>query len=147
MLIVVNFCTGWSLFYILKKRDINIWYQLISLSIYLIVSRCFPSLTGIYFDWIWCVQRTMVLRLAILRNAGPERSLSLGFQRWVHTIFQPAPPLQSSLDHLHTTSPLMVLPEAEIDCHNPNFSSIHGSMELMAVPKRKARILWIYFKH
>lgn len=78
----------------------------------------------------------MVFSSGILRNAGPGRSFSLGFQRWVHTMFQPAP-LQSSLDHLHTTCSPMVLPEAEIDYHNPNFSSIHGSMELMAVPKRK----------
>ncbi|KAL3501448.1 hypothetical protein ACH5RR_035897 [Cinchona calisaya] len=63
---------------------------------------------------------------------------SLAFRRWAHTISQPAPFL-SAIDSFTTASPPLVLPESDNNSgfQFPSFSFIEGSMELMAVPKKK----------
>ncbi|CAI9096557.1 OLC1v1032736C1 [Oldenlandia corymbosa var. corymbosa] len=82
----------------------------------------------------------MASRVAMLRNAAA--SGSFGLRRWAHTMAQPSP-LQSSMDGCSSATPPLVLPESEtnydnyIGFHLPSFSLIQGSMELMAVPKKK----------
>ncbi|KAL0447030.1 UNVERIFIED_CONTAM: hypothetical protein Slati_1830900 [Sesamum latifolium] len=84
----------------------------------------------------------MALRAAILRSAGGKPGCALGaIRRWVHSTTQPAP-LQAAISNpINTTLPPLVLPENEnnynIGVEIPTFSPFFGSMELMAVPKKK----------
>ncbi|XP_004504786.1 uncharacterized protein [Cicer arietinum] len=74
----------------------------------------------------------MTTRIAILRDTGRKLGCVLGFNRWIHSMPQ-SPPLARSIDlGIGTRSFQPVLPEFS----SPNFS-FGGSMELMAVPKRK----------
>ncbi|XP_051145601.1 uncharacterized protein LOC127261335 [Andrographis paniculata] len=82
----------------------------------------------------------MAWRMAMLRSA---REGALGVRRWGHTAAQPAP-LQAAIDapiNNTTTLPPLVLPEDGNDCRIglefPNLPFVGGSMELMAVPKKK----------
>ena len=70
------------------------------------------------------------MRIAILSGTGRKLSGILGFNRWIHSVPQP-PPLSGSID-LGLKSLQPVLPGFT----SPGFS-FDGSMELMAVPKRK----------
>ncbi|XP_047180867.1 uncharacterized protein LOC124847422 [Vigna umbellata] len=74
----------------------------------------------------------MAARLAIVRGTGGKGKLGsvLGFNRLIQTVPQ-CPPLSGSID-FGVQSPQPVLPEFS----SPSFS-FGGSMELMAVPKRK----------
>lgn len=76
----------------------------------------------------------MALRIAILRDTGRKLGGVLGSNRVFHSVPQ-SPPLSGSTDH-GIQSVLPVLPEFS----SPNFS-FGGSMELMAVPKRKVKYL------
>ncbi|GAU43522.1 hypothetical protein TSUD_245500 [Trifolium subterraneum] len=70
------------------------------------------------------------MRVAILRDARRKLGSVLGFNRSIHSVPQ-SPPLAGSIDHgVQSVQP--VLPEFS----SPSFS-FGGSMELMAVPKRK----------
>ncbi|CAJ2652496.1 uncharacterized protein LOC123881808 [Trifolium pratense] len=72
----------------------------------------------------------MTMRVAILRDARRNLGSILGFNRLIHSVPQ-SPPLAGSIDHgIQSVQP--VLPEFS----SPSFS-FGGSMELMAVPKRK----------
>ncbi|AES59745.2 putative ribosomal protein L32p [Medicago truncatula] len=72
----------------------------------------------------------MTMRIAILRDTRRKLGGALGFNRLIHSVPQ-SPPLAGSIDHgIQSLKP--VLPEF---C-SPTFS-FGGSMELMAVPKRK----------
>ena len=72
----------------------------------------------------------MAARLEVVRGTGRRLSSVLGFNRLIHCVPQ-SPPLAGSID-LGVPSVQPVLPE----CSSPSFS-YGGSMELMAVPKRK----------
>jgi len=74
----------------------------------------------------------MAARLAIVRGTGGKGKLGsvLGFHRSIQSVPQ-SPALSGSID-FGVQSPQPVLPEFS----SPSFSS-GGSMELMAVPKRK----------
>jgi len=74
----------------------------------------------------------MAARLAIVRGSVGKGKLGsvLGFNRLIQTVPQ-SPPLSGSID-FGVQSPQPVLPEFS----SPSFS-FGGSMELMAVPKRK----------
>ncbi|KAI7996367.1 TORTIFOLIA1-like protein 3 [Camellia lanceoleosa] len=90
---------------------------------------------------------TMALRMATLKSAGEKMGCAFGLRRWTHSIAQP-PPLDTPMSHTTVSSPL-VLPEHDHDSINnnnnnnnvgfefPSFCFGGGSMELMAVPKRK----------
>ncbi|KAG8383073.1 hypothetical protein BUALT_Bualt05G0146700 [Buddleja alternifolia] len=80
----------------------------------------------------------MIFRAAMLRSAGGK--LDGGIRRWVHAAAQPAP-LQTS-NPINTTLPPLILPENQIDDGDLNFFG--GSMELMAVPKRKVSCLFLF---
>jgi len=72
--------------------------------------------------------------IAILRDTRRKLGGALGFNRLIHSVPQ-SPPLAGSIDHgIQSLKP--VLPEFS----SPTFS-FGGSMELMAVPKRKVRYL------
>ncbi|WJX63568.1 hypothetical protein P8452_48437 [Trifolium repens] len=72
----------------------------------------------------------MTMRIAILWDARRKLGSVLGFNRLIHSVPQ-SPPLAGSIDHgIQSVQP--VLPEFS----SPSFS-FGGSMELMAVPKRK----------
>ncbi|KAK8659290.1 hypothetical protein V6N13_029496 [Hibiscus sabdariffa] len=87
----------------------------------------------------------MASRVAMLKlSAAAEYGSVLGLRRWVHASALP-PPLDASISHSPPSQPL-VLPESDqIPDSNSNnifgfgFPSFPfgGSMELMAVPKRK----------
>ncbi|KAJ1405237.1 Zinc-binding ribosomal protein [Sesbania bispinosa] len=72
----------------------------------------------------------MAARFTILKGTGGKMGSLLGFSRWIHSVPQ-SPPLAGSID-LGVRSLQPVLPEFS----SPSFS-FGGSMELMAVPKRK----------
>ncbi|RDX74373.1 hypothetical protein CR513_45893, partial [Mucuna pruriens] len=72
----------------------------------------------------------MAARLVTVRGTRGKLGSVLGFNRWIHSVPQP-PPLAGSID-VGVWSPQPVLPEFS----SPSFS-FGGSMELMAVPKRK----------
>ncbi|XP_028752525.1 uncharacterized protein LOC114712209 [Neltuma alba] len=72
----------------------------------------------------------MAMRLAMLKNTGGKIGNMLGIKRWTHSNPQP-PPLSGIINH-GVSSPQCVLPELSF----PSFS-FNGSMELMAVPKKK----------
>ncbi|KAL3511100.1 hypothetical protein ACH5RR_030501 [Cinchona calisaya] len=83
----------------------------------------------------------MALRLGMLRNAAANGSS--GLRRWAHTMVQPAT-FSGAMDGFATASPPLVLPESESTTGDKNvgfqfrgFSFSDGSMELMAVPKKK----------
>ncbi|KAK2430253.1 Ribosomal L32p protein family [Trifolium repens] len=70
------------------------------------------------------------MRIAILRDARRKMGSVFGFNRLIHSVPQ-SPPLAGSIDHgIQSVQP--ILPEFS----SPSFS-FGGSMELMAVPKRK----------
>ncbi|KAK2376415.1 Ribosomal L32p protein family [Trifolium repens] len=72
----------------------------------------------------------MTMRIAILWDARRKLGSVLGFNRLIHSVPQ-SPPLAGSIDHgIQSVQP--VLPEFS----SPSFS-FGGSVELMAVPKRK----------
>lgn len=74
------------------------------------------------------------MRIAILRDTGRKLGGVLGFNRGFHSVPQ-SPPLSGCIDHgIQSVQP--VLPEFSF----PSFS-FGGSMELMAVPKRKVKYL------
>ncbi|CAH1431549.1 unnamed protein product [Lactuca virosa] len=83
------------------------------------------------------------LRMSMAKSIARESKnrCILAFTRWTHAIAQP-PPLDSAISR-STVVPPMVLPEFEkrIDTFNneigPGFYVGSGSMELMAVPKKK----------
>ncbi|KAI7996369.1 hypothetical protein LOK49_LG10G00052 [Camellia lanceoleosa] len=94
----------------------------------------------------------MALRMATLKSAGEKMGCAFGLRRWTHSIAQP-PPLDTPMSHTTVSSPL-VLPEHDHDSINNNnnnnnnvgfeFPSFYfggGSMELMAVPKRKGFVV------
>ncbi|KAK4769764.1 hypothetical protein SAY87_030296 [Trapa incisa] len=81
---------------------------------------------------------SMALRAAILRSGGS--SIPLGARRWSHSSARP-PLFDAIISPLSATSPSFVLPESDRvperhDIGFPNFGD-GGSMELMAVPKKK----------
>uniref|UniRef100_A0A803R2L5 Large ribosomal subunit protein bL32m n=1 Tax=Cannabis sativa TaxID=3483 RepID=A0A803R2L5_CANSA len=84
----------------------------------------------------------MAFRMLMLRSAGGKISSLLGL-RWSHGAAIPGP-LDGLIDR-NVISPQMVLPEASLEdsYNNKNIGfgfpifSFGGSMELMAVPKRK----------
>jgi hypothetical protein len=85
-------------------------------------------------NWTCCLTTDMTMRIAILRDARRKLGSVLGFNRLIHSVPQ-SPPLAGSIDHgIQSVQP--VLPEFS----SPSFS-FGGSMELMAVPKRKVRYL------
>ncbi|KAL9663951.1 hypothetical protein QQ045_019379 [Rhodiola kirilowii] len=82
----------------------------------------------------------MAFRLAFHRNAAAKKCCDSGMRRWTHAL---ASPLNSILD-FSITRPQCVLPGNNFENENdrigvelPSFVS-GGSMELMAVPKKKA---------
>ncbi|KDP37019.1 hypothetical protein JCGZ_06075 [Jatropha curcas] len=89
----------------------------------------------------------MALRLGMLKAGGGNNGCTLGLLRWIHAAAI-SPPLDCSL-HRTIAPPLMVLPEFDQtpDNSSRNYNknlefgfrsfSFGGSMELMAVPKRK----------
>ena len=94
----------------------------------------------------------MASRLAIVKRTGLDSSSLLGLRRWLHASSLP-PPLNASISQPTASQPL-VLPESDqIPDRNSNidigfgfgFPSFHfgGSVELMAVPKKKVRIFFL----
>lgn len=79
----------------------------------------------------------MALGLGMLRCGREHVASILGFRRWNHIAAMP-PPLFGPIGH-KITSPQFVLPEFEREADKDNHVgfSFGGSMELMAVPKRK----------
>ncbi|OMO95990.1 Ribosomal protein L32p [Corchorus capsularis] len=82
----------------------------------------------------------MALRQTILKRAGVDSGSVLGLRRWVHASALP-PPSDASITPPTASQPL-VLPESDRIPDNDigfGFQSFPfgGSMELMAVPKRK----------
>ncbi|KAE9448431.1 hypothetical protein C3L33_19669, partial [Rhododendron williamsianum] len=88
----------------------------------------------------------MALRAATLKSAGEKMMSAFGPIRWAHAIAAQPPPLDSSMGHAAVTAPF-VLPELDRDSVDNNGNAEYGfpsfsfggggSMELMAVPKRK----------
>ncbi|KAL8142316.1 hypothetical protein V2J09_015348 [Rumex salicifolius] len=82
----------------------------------------------------------MALRAVFHRNAGREIASLFSFTRSAHALALPAPSDQAIES---PTAPLLSLPEhvfiseSSIGFQFPDFVSGGGSMELMAVPKRK----------
>lgn len=83
----------------------------------------------------------MAFRLAMLKCAGGHTGYMLGLRRWTHAVALPAP-LDRGMDCMNS-SPRFILPEFDGNSEKhiskfrfPSFS-FGGSMELMAVPKRK----------
>ncbi|GAV74268.1 Ribosomal_L32p domain-containing protein [Cephalotus follicularis] len=68
----------------------------------------------------------MAMRLATLKNVSENM---VGFRRWVHVMALP-PPMDGAIYHATPA------PQPEFDDQNMGFSFL-GSMELMAVPKKK----------
>ncbi|EEF39967.1 uncharacterized protein LOC8281843 [Ricinus communis] len=90
----------------------------------------------------------MALRLGMLKAASGNNGYTLGFLRWTHVAAMP-PPLDGSINNA-IAPPQMVLPEFNPNHDNSNSSydnnlefgflpsfSFGGSMDLMAVPKKK----------
>ncbi|KAJ8564673.1 hypothetical protein K7X08_001133 [Anisodus acutangulus] len=82
----------------------------------------------------------MALRATIRRTGGTIAGLNSNLRRFFHMTPRPAP-LDSVVNLQTGTSPSLVLPENEnnsnIGYMSPNSPFIGGSMELMAVPKKK----------
>ncbi|OMO64537.1 Ribosomal protein L32p [Corchorus olitorius] len=82
----------------------------------------------------------MALRQAILKRAGVDSGSVLGLRRWVHASALP-PPLDASITPPTASQPLVLpesdrIPDNDIGFGFQSFPFV-GSMELMAVPKRK----------
>ncbi|XP_031263881.1 uncharacterized protein LOC116122109 [Pistacia vera] len=81
----------------------------------------------------------MALRLAVLKSSGIHTGCGLSFARWAHVAALPAP-MDSTISS-STVSPPLLLPDNPEEKNNSGFGfpsfSFGGSMELMAVPKRK----------
>lgn len=93
----------------------------------------------------------MALRAAMLRSCGSCGSGSnIGFtsslRRLAHAIAQPAP-MESAIGSPAPTAPTLVLPEFDENVKGDagygfqDITFINGSMELMAVPKKKVLLL------
>ncbi|KAL3367643.1 hypothetical protein AABB24_008810 [Solanum stoloniferum] len=69
-----------------------------------------------------------------------------GLRRFSHAISIPPPPLDSTIYLQIASSPSLVLPEHDnnnnIGFMVPNSPFLGGSMELMAVPKKKCMPAW-----
>ncbi|XP_057948048.1 uncharacterized protein LOC131143762 [Malania oleifera] len=80
----------------------------------------------------------MALRMAMLKSTRANMWCRIGLRRWTHVVAQPATP-DGIIGHT-AVSPPLVLPEFDPNSKNnlelPRFS-FGGSMELMAVPKKK----------
>ncbi|XP_060185969.1 uncharacterized protein LOC132615383 [Lycium barbarum] len=76
----------------------------------------------------------MALSATIRRTGGSIAGVNSTIRRFVHVTPRPAP-LDSVVNLPTATSPSLVLPEN--DNTNSNIGFIGGSMELMAVPKKK----------
>lgn len=95
----------------------------------------------------------MALRLAMLKSAGGTAGWTLPFRRWAHATALPLP-LDTAISS-QIPSPPLVLPEFDRNGDTTNYNnnsefgfpsfSFAGSMELMAVPKKKV-ILFFFFK-
>ncbi|KAL9424210.1 hypothetical protein AB3S75_036150 [Citrus x aurantiifolia] len=87
----------------------------------------------------------MALRLAMLKSAGGTAGWTLPFRRWAHATALPLP-LDTAISSQIPPPPL-VLPEFDRNGDTTNYNnnsefgfpsySFAGSMELMAVPKKK----------
>ncbi|XP_068333908.1 uncharacterized protein [Pyrus communis] len=84
----------------------------------------------------------MVLLMTILRSSRGNASI-FGTRRWAHIAAMP-PPMGGAMPQPNISPPPLVLPESDRDTEDNNnigfgFPSFlfGGSMELMAVPKRK----------
>lgn len=81
----------------------------------------------------------MALGMGMLRCGREHVASILGFRRWNHIAAMP-PPLFGAIEH-KIASPQFVLPGFEAD--KDNHVGFGGSMELMAVPKRKvSNYIW-----
>ncbi|XP_016465971.1 uncharacterized protein LOC107788772 isoform X1 [Nicotiana tabacum] len=86
----------------------------------------------------------MALSAAMLRTGGTIAGVNSGLRRFLHITARPSP-LDSVVNQPTATSPSLVLPEndnknnsnSNIGYMFPNSPVIGGSMELMAVPKKK----------
>ncbi|XAR55886.1 hypothetical protein NMG60_11036119 [Bertholletia excelsa] len=90
----------------------------------------------------------MALRTAMSKSAGEKIGCVFGLRRWAHSIAIAQPPPLDSAIFPATVSPPLALPEHDVDSVDnnkggntgfgfPSFSFVGGSMELMAVPKKK----------
>ncbi|XP_059655823.1 uncharacterized protein LOC132302853 [Cornus florida] len=86
----------------------------------------------------------MAFRVAMQSSVLGNMGCKLGFRRWTHAIISQSAPLDSAINNPTTVSPPLVLPESHRDSWNnntefefPSFSFGGGSLEVMAVPKRK----------
>lgn len=92
----------------------------------------------------------MALRLAMLKSAGGTAGWTLPFRRWGHATALPLP-LDTAISSQIPPPPL-VLPEFDRNGDTTNYNnnsefgfpsySFAGSMELMAVPKKKVILLF-----
>ncbi|OIT05607.1 PREDICTED: uncharacterized protein LOC109244389 [Nicotiana attenuata] len=86
----------------------------------------------------------MALSAAMLRAGGTIAGVKSGLRRVLHITARPSP-LDSVVNQPTATSPSLVLPENDNNNNSnsnigymfPNSPVIGGSMELMAVPKKK----------
>lgn len=78
----------------------------------------------------------MAFRVAAQRMSQGNVGCLFGLRRLTHGLALPAP-ISNAIDPV--TSPSLSLPESDSDfsCQFPGFASGSGSMELMAVPKKK----------
>jgi len=111
------------------------WSCILMIHLFLNLLRLYLSY---YLQYLSCSLTTvMTMRTVILRDTRKKLGGALGFNRLIHSVPQP-PPLAWSIDHgIQSLKP--VLPEFS----SPTFT-FGGSMELMAVPKRKVRYLTIF---
>ncbi|CAK9136123.1 unnamed protein product [Ilex paraguariensis] len=88
----------------------------------------------------------MALRTAMVRSSGVQLRSLFGFRSWTHSLAQPAP-FDTAINHTTTSPPLFLLEFDRSSENNnkgnsigigfPSFSFGSGSMDLMAVPKKK----------
>lgn len=90
------------------------------------------------------VRSSMALRMVLLRSTGRKMMSGLLGLRWSHGAAIPGP-LDGIMERNMIISPPLVLPEDEDSNNNRNIG-FGGSMELMAVPKRKVFILSYSYK-
>jgi len=95
----------------------------------------------------------MALRLGMLKCAAEANNgCRLGIRKWTHVVAM-APPLDGALES-SIASPQFTLPEFDANQDTSNNSSdfgftfpgfsFGGSMELMAVPKRKVNLFTLF---
>ncbi|XP_044492273.1 uncharacterized protein LOC123216002 [Mangifera indica] len=81
----------------------------------------------------------MAIRLAVLKSSGIKSGCALSFMRLAHVAALPAP--MNSIISSPIVSPPLVLPDILEGKNSSGFGfpsfSFGGSMELMAVPKKK----------